>query len=360
MDETIRLLDAVASAASEQRRLAVSGSGSKRAWLPECGGEMLSVLEHRGIVDYQPGELVVTARAGTTLKELNLELGQHDQELAAEPPMFAGGGTVGGAVSAGLSGPARAWRGSLRDAVLGVELINGKAELLRFGGQVMKNVAGYDVSRLVTGAYGALGLISAVSLRVHPRAQRTLTLCFDMTAQEGLDLCGSIRRMPLPLTGTLWLEDRLCLRFSGSEIALRAVVERLGGEQVNENQMWIDARDHRLPFFTGAARPGDAAPLWRVITPPAASLPPELAADACIEWGGGQRWLRNDDAAVVQAYARAVGGWAWQPGTPLPVDAGALALMRNLKTAFDPHAVFASGLGLQSGPENERETAHAN
>ncbi len=339
MDQTARWVDAVRTAAG-RRTLVVSGTGTKAGLLPPARGEMLSTVEHTGVLTYEPAELVITARTGTPLKDLQLELARHNQELAADPPQFNGQGTVGGAVAAGLSGPARAWRGSLRDAVLGVSLINGRGEELSFGGQVMKNVAGYDVSRLMAGAWGSLALLTSVSLRVQPRAERTATLVFEMDAQQGIEQCRSLARQPLPLTGSLWCDDVLYLRFSGTEAALRAVAQRLGGDALDDTVIWQQARDQQLAFF----REPEAEPLWRVSAPPAAALPDFLNDAPCVEWGGALRWFRHGDAAAVISYAQAVGGWAWRPGDQQPLAPAALRVMQALAHAFDPEGVFASGL----------------
>ncbi len=355
MDQTAQLADTIRQAFVDRRQISITGTGSKRHLLPEPHGEMLSTLEHTGITSYEPAELVVTARAGTTLRELNLELNQGNQMLAAQPPMFAGDGTVGGAVSAGLSGPARPWKGSLRDAVLGAQLINGRGEVLNFGGQVMKNVAGYDVSRLLTGAYGSLGLVTSVSLRVHPKPDREITLVFDMDAQQGVEQCCSIKRTPLPVSGSLWLDDRLYLRFSGSDAAIRDAMTRLGGELLEDTGIWNDVRDHRLSYFQRSdplLLRSATSRLWRIVTPVAAALPPsidaQLNAQMCIEWGGGLRWVweEPDQSLDVAAYASAVGGWAWCMGDAQPLPDIQQRVMQDTRSAFDPEGIFVPGVNF--------------
>lgn len=349
MDQAAHLLDAIRQAAADGRQISITGAGSKRHLLPEPQGEMLSTLEHTGITSYEPAELVVTALAGTPLRELNLELNQANQVLAAEPPMFAGDGTVGGAVAAGLSGPARPWKGALRDAVLGAQLINGCGELLNFGGQVMKNVAGYDVSRLVAGAYGGLGLITSVSLRVHPKPDQEITLAFDMDAQQAVEQCCSIKRLPLPVSGSIWLENRLYLRFSGSEASIHDAMSRLGGELLKETNLWSDVRDHRLSFFQSSDPLLQHAPsskLWRVVTPPAAALPPPM--DLCIEWGGGLRWIWEtpEQGLDIPGYAAAVGGWAWQIGGDQVLPEIQQRVMQSTRKAFNPEGIFVPGVNF--------------
>lgn len=348
MDQSERLLQAVASARKNQRRLRVSGAGSKSHWLPGASGDLLSTLEHTGIVSYDPAELVVTVRSGTLLKDLELELGRSGQQLASDPPRFASSGTVGGAVSSGLSGPARPWRGALRDAVLGVELVNGLAERLRFGGQVMKNVAGYDVSRLATGAYGALGLILSVSLRVHPIGERESTLSFELDPAAALAWCRDLARMPLPLSGACWVEGRLHLRLSGSDVAVRAAQTKLGGQAHASLPLWAQLRDQQHVFFRHGAlsQSRDGMRLWRVIVPPSTPLPDRPADRVLVDWAGGVRWLWSEDAVFVSEYAASAGGWAWAMGQPQPLPLAQVRLMRAIKKAFDPNGVFESPLPL--------------
>jgi glycolate oxidase FAD binding subunit len=349
LDAAARIVEAVQSGRAEGQRLLLRGQASKRGWLAETDGEFLETLEHSGIVSYQPSELVVTVRCGTPLKDLIAELHQHGQALAFDPPQFFDGGSVGGMVSAGLSGPSRPWHGSTRDAVLGVEMVNGHGERLTFGGQVMKNVAGYDVSRLMAGACGSLGVVLQASLRVAPLLEHSVTLAFELDAQQANDKCRAAARTYLPLSGSWWADGRLFLRLAGTQAGVTAACAELGGEAVEPGKLWDEVRDHAASFFKASARQmagASANRLWRVIVPPAAPMPDVAAADLAVEWGGGQRWLWQDDAAAVQAYARDHGGWAWALGESLQLEPTQQRLMSAIKAAFDPDGIFASPLAL--------------
>jgi len=345
------MVEAVHDARDGGHTLSIRGHGSKRAWLPDTGGSVLETLEHSGIVAYDPAELVVTARAGTPLRSLLSELAQHGQTLAFEPPQFFDSGTVGGMVSAGLSGPARPWCGAARDAVLGVQLINGLGEVLTFGGQVMKNVAGYDVSRLAAGACGSLGVVLQASLRVQPVREHVMTLSFELDPSEANQKCRQLAQSYLPLTASWWAQGRLYLRLAGSETALLSAQSALGGEAVDAATLWSEIRDHQHGFFRNGGRdlpdkPEDASPrqLWRVIVPPAAPMPDLPHADIAVEWGGGQRWIWHDRTDAVCGYARDHKGWAWALGEPQTLEPLQGRYMAAIKKAFDPHGVFASPL----------------
>ncbi len=346
-----QLIEAVAEALAQGSRLSVSGLGSKREWLPApLDAQLLSVSEHQGIVDYQPTELVVTVRCGTPLKDLNLELAQHDQCLASDPPMFFGGGSVGGAVASGLSGPARPWHGRLRDAVLGLRMINGLGEALSFGGQVMKNVAGYDVSRLLTGSAGALGVITEVSLRVAPLPECQRTLRFDVDAPEGLRLCRSWAGRYLPLSATCWHAGQLYVRLSGSESAVVAAQRILGGEPGGDKggeMLWTAVRDHHNDFFRGIERVDEDAVLWRMVVPPATPIEADSVNHSLIEWGGGLRWMWARSDSAVEADIREAGGWAWARGGMYSLAPAEREVMGAIKDAFDPQGIFVSPLDLR-------------
>jgi glycolate oxidase FAD binding subunit len=363
MDTSQRIVDAVVAARDGQRSLNIAGSGSKRSWLPRASAEMLSITEHTGIVEYDPAELVVTVRAGTPIQELMTELARAGQALAFEPPKFYDSGTVGGMVSSGLSGPARPWAGSVRDAVLGVELVNGLGEHLRFGGQVMKNVAGYDVSRLATGAYGALGVILQVSLRVQPVYEKVVTLHMDLDAPRAIEKCRSLARLALPVTGSWWCNDGLFLRLAGSALLVDQTVGELGAKQVDMDRLWRDIRDHNHPFFRPTSASGSdrgKKKLWRIVVPPAASVDAlssqadgeDLTENLAIEWAGGLRWLWHEDSAFVVAYAKAHKGWAWALGEPLEIDEVQKKYMQAIREAFDPHALFDSPLSFGGSRED--------
>ena len=349
MDQSAVLVGAVAACIEQQRPLHVAGMGSKRHLVPAMTCEALSTVEHTGVIDYQPSELVVRARSGTPLKELQLELAREQQCLMGNPPLFSGRGTVGGAVSAGLSGPDRVSLGSISDGVLGVTLLNGKAETLSFGGQVMKNVAGYDVSRLVCGAFGSLGLLLDVSLRTQPILDHDLTLVFDWDADTALEHCRSMARQPLPVTATFWHNHKLFVRLQGNDAAVRSAQQRLGGDTFNDDRLWLQIRDQQHDFFSISQHLGQS--LVRVISPPGAPLPAENISSGesawALQWQGGLRWFWSEQPDQVHAYAQAVGGWAWTYGQAQPLPAAQARIMQRIKAAFDPQAVFNSPLAFR-------------
>ena len=335
------LVQAVLKARSDDRKLSITGLGSKKAWLGEQSGEMLTTADYSGIVDYQPGELVVTARAGTPLKHLQLELEQGQQLLGADPPQYSGSGTVGGAVAAGFSGPGRVWCGSMSDAVLGVTLLTGRGEVLKFGGQVMKNVAGYDVSRLLTGSFGALGLLLEVSLRVRPKSENELTLQLELDGSSAIQRLRTLALKPYPITATFWQAGVLSIRLSGPETALHSARQIIGGEALPEaDNFWTAIRDHQYEFFRPAS-PDHHGRLVRVIVPPASPMPAD-DWPAAVEWGGGLRWFWHEEVATVQQYASEHGGWCWAYGEPVPISAGLRSITQEVKRALDPDSVFVA------------------
>ncbi|MBL8289632.1 MAG: glycolate oxidase subunit GlcE [Rubrivivax sp.] len=355
-----RLVDQVRSAASRQAALEIRGGGTK-AFYGEAvrpGSEVLATRELAGISSYEPSELVVTARAGTPLAELEAALAAQGQWLAFEPPRFgdagADGATVGGMVAAGLAGPARAAVGGVRDFVLGATLLNGRAEVLTFGGQVMKNVAGYDVSRLLAGSLGVLGVILECSLKVLPLPPATATLRFECEEDEALKRLNAWGGEPLPLSASAWWERTLVVRLSGAAAAVRSATKRLGGEVIAPalaETFWRGLRDHRDEFFSSAAAATQGqASLWRLSVPctaPALKLPGEQL----VEWGGALRWLcTGAPAAAVRDAAAAAGGHATlfrardkSPGVFAPLPAPLARIHRDLKRAFDPARVFNPG-----------------
>jgi len=363
-DHPQALIDRVRAAAAARTPLHLVGGGTKAFVHAPVAGEWLDLRTHTGILNHEPSELVVTVRAGTPLAELEAALAEHGQCLPFEPPRFGAGGTVGGAVASGLAGPARASVGGARDYVLGARLINGRGELLTFGGQVMKNVAGYDVSRALAGSWGALGLITELSLKVLPVAPAEATLVFDVDQFNALERLHRWGGQPLPINASRWLRDtgagkeRLFLRLRGAAAAVEAACERLlaeaSGVRLNDAQAatdWTACRDQRLPFFTDAPSPDHG--LWRVSVPQTAA--PLLAEwPQLIEWQGAQRWLWAPVAAVdaIRTATRAAGGHAQLFRAPASGDGGVpradspapalRAVMRRLREAFDPHGVFAA------------------
>jgi FAD/FMN-containing dehydrogenase len=348
------MIDRVAHARTREQPLEIRGGGSKRFYGEAPRGEVLDVRELAGISSYEPTELVVTARAGTTIEELEAALAEHGQYLPFEPPRFAPGGTVGGMVAAGLAGPARASAGSVRDHVLGLTLLNGNAEILSFGGQVTKNVAGYDVSRLIAGSLGILGILCEVSIKVLPVAAASVTLCFECEQAQALEKLNAWRSKPLPINASAWHAGRLSVRLSGARAAISEACRDLGGTSLapEASQDWWNAvRDHRHEFFViaeDALRGGES--LWR-LSVPATTPPLALQGRQLIEWQGAQRWLRTHAlAADVRAVAARAGGHATllrgadkSAGVFSPLDAVLMGVHRNLKQAFDPKRIFNPG-----------------
>ncbi len=339
------LRDRILAAHAAKIPLRLRGGGTKDFYGEEFNGEIVDARAHAGIVDYEPSELVITARCGTSLSQIEATLAQHGQFLAFEPPAFGGDPTIGGVVATGLSGPRRASAGAARDFVLGASLLNAHGELLHFGGQVMKNVAGFDVSRLLCGSLGILGLITQVSLKVLPLPRAEVTLQFECNGAGALERFNAWRAQPLPISAAAWHAGIASVRLSGSPSAVRAARETLGGETLDESRSeawWSSLRDQKLPVFQE-----NAQRLWRL------SLPATAPLDACvdlIEWSGALRWLRSDaPAGEIRAMAESAGGtaalWHGERNGPMfhPLAPSSLELHRRLKNEFDPHAIFNRG-----------------
>ena len=371
------LVDAVRQAAADGRILRLRGGGSKDFWGQSLTGEVLDTRAYQGIVSYEPSELVVTVRCGTPLAELEAALAEKGQCLAFEPPHFgqgsANGATVGGMVAAGLSGPARATAGAVRDYVLGARFINGLGENLTFGGQVMKNVAGYDVSRLMAGSWGTLGLITEVSLKVLPLAPAEATLMIPGLAQgPALDLLHRWGGQPLPLNASTWVRDTtaqpvadvLFVRLRGAVAAVQSAIGKMSadatalGAQVQQMaeaaQDWRASGEQTLPFFDA---PSPDACLWRLSVPQTAPVL-DLPYATYIEWQGAQRWLWAPATAAVslRELAQLVGGHATvfrasaahaaadkTVGVNTPLEPVQQRIQQQLQKQFDPKGVFATG-----------------
>lgn len=340
-----KISEQVKEAAAAARPLRICGGDSKAFYGRDIEGEALDVAAHRGVVNYAPTELVLTARAGTPLRELEQVLAEKKQMLAFEPPYFGEAATLGGTIACGLSGPRRPYVGAARDFVLGSRLINGKGEHLRFGGEVMKNVAGYDVSRLLAGSLGTLGVITEVSLKVLPVPVREQTLVFDYDAETAIEKTNEWAGRPLPVSATCHAEERLYVRLSGSDNGVKSACDKLGGETfAGGAELWRDLREQRLAFFDS-----DRV-LWRISVPAAAPMLP-LEGRWIIEWGGALRWFTGTaDAAAVRTAAQSAGGHAsmFRGGDRTgevfhPLANGIHVLHKNLKNAFDPAGIFNRG-----------------
>ncbi len=347
-----RWIERVRGAAADRTPLCLRGSGSKDFYGQSLVGELFDTQEYAGIVAYEPTELVLTARSGTPLAELEAVLAKSGQSLAFEPPYFGAGATLGGCVAAGLSGPRRVQAGAVRDFVLGVKMLDGNGELLTFGGQVMKNVAGYDVPRLLAGSLGTLGLMLEISLKVLPFPVAEQTLRFQLAQEQALALLNRYGGQPLPISASAWCDNVLHLRLSGAAAAVSAASRKLAGQPVSAEEatsFWLGLREQSHTFFAGDA------PLWRIAVPstcPALELP----GAQLVEWGGAQRWMRGDTHSVdpaVRSVAEKAGGHATlfradasmktRFGTFQPLSAPLARIHRHLKSAFDPHGVFNPG-----------------
>ena len=337
--------DRIQAATAAGTPLRIVGGASKDWYGGPLLGDPLDTRGHSGIVDYEPTELVVTVRCGTPLVELEALLRGQRQMLAFEPPRFGAASTIGGVVASGLSGPRRATAGAVRDFLLGAQLMNGKGELLNFGGQVMKNVAGYDVSRLLAGSMGVLGLITQVSLKVLPLPLVETTLRFELEEIAALAKINEWGGQPLPVSATCWHDGVLTVRLSGAEPAVAAAIRRLGGEAVADGPaFWESLRDQTHAFF-------DTDTLWRLALPPSASAL-ILGGVQLIEWGGGQRWLKSPraGAADIRRAVAAAGGHATlyratdKRAGAFHAQSPAIArIHQRLQAAFDPAGIFNRG-----------------
>lgn len=342
------LAERIRQASAEGTPLRIIGGDTRYFYGREVEGSELSTHEHRGISFYDPVELVVSVRAGTPLAELEAALAEQDQMLPFEPPRYGIASTVGGMVATGLSGPRRPWAGSVRDFVLGTRVINHEGIEQRFGGEVMKNVAGYDLSRLMVGAQGGLGLITEVSFKVLPIPGATQSLHLELSLDEARLRLAEWGCEPLPISAAAWLDGALHLRLEGGPSSVAATRARIGGDDL-DNGFWTALRDQRLPFFSEGR-----APLWRLSLPhrtPALELPDVDERLMIHDWAGAQRWLRAElDAETLRRTCQAAGGHATcygprpadvEPFTPLPEVL--MKYHRNLKAQLDPKGIFNPG-----------------
>ena len=344
-DISTQLQEQIHTALREGSALNIIGGGSKTFMGRDSSGSSLNVGEHSGIVSYQPVDLVLTARAGTPLSDIEAALNEHNQMLSFEPPNYNGRSTLGGTLACNQSGPSRPWSGSVRDHVLGVRLLNGKGEHLRFGGQVMKNVAGYDVSRLQAGAMGTLGLITEVSLKVLPKLAYTLTLTQEMDLDKAISVMNKRAGESKPLSAACWVDGRLYLRLSGARSAVESTALQWSGERLEaDSAFWRALRDQQLDYFRGEL------PLWRFSVNPTAENP-DIAGNWLLDWGGAQRWLRaSGELAEMEVFAAAAGGQVSlfrggdRSGEVFHCQPPALVgIQQRIKTSFDPDAVFNPG-----------------
>jgi glycolate oxidase FAD binding subunit len=339
--------EAIRAAATGGKRLRIRGGGTKDFYGQALEGAILDTRAYAGLVAYDPTELVITVRGGTPLAEVERVLAEQRQMLAFEPPHFGAGATIGGAVAAGLSGPRRATAGAVRDFVLGVRMMDGRGQDLTFGGQVMKNVAGYDVSRVMAGALGTLGVILEVSLKVLPLPVAEATLKFEMPRDKAIEAMNRWGGKPLPISATAYTDGDLGVRLSGAVAAVKEACATLGGERVGDGEagrFWTGIREQTDPFF------GGDEPLWRLSVP---STTPPLALEGreLVEWGGALRWLKSRaEARTIRESAARAGGHAAlfrggdkSAGVFHPVAPALARIHQRLKAEFDPHGVLNRG-----------------
>jgi glycolate oxidase FAD binding subunit len=335
----------VQDAVSHRTPLNIQGNNSKTFLGHAAHGTALAIANHRGIVEYDPRELVLTARVGTPLAEIEAALAEAGQMLTFEPPYFGEHATLGGTIACGLSGPRRPYAGSTRDAVLGCQMINGKGEILRFGGQVMKNVAGYDVSRLMVGAYGTLGVLLEISLKVLPRPAATLTLMMECPQTEAIKRMSHLLSQPVPVDAACYHAGHCYIRLAGSEQAVKHAHEMLGGEILEKcTPFWHSLREQQLPFFHSTK------PLYRVMVKPA-TPPVDITGNWLLDWGGAQRWLVSEEPlASIREQIAKLGGHVslFRNSTQnreifTPLASPLFNIHQRLKNSFDPHGIFNRG-----------------
>lgn len=324
--------------------LKICGGDSKDFYARKIQGEPINVADHCGIINYEPTELVITARAGTPLSEIENTLSEQGQMLGFEPPHFAASATLGGTIACNLSGPRRPYCGAARDYVLGSTIINGKAEQLHFGGEVMKNVAGYDVSRLMCGALGTLGLLLNVSLKVIPKPEAESTVVLECELQTAIDHMHHWMQQSLPLSATSYADGRLYIRLTSNEASIKAAHKAIGGELTNNNEYWHQLKEQQHTFFA------TELPLWR-LSLASNTAPLNLQGDTLYDWGGALRWLRSDESAdKIRHAVEGLGGHASlfknnsnQLDPFHELGAGIHTMHRQLKQAFDPANILNPG-----------------
>lgn len=352
INRTQELQDRIRAAVSDKTMLNIVGGNTKHFYGNNLTNknktEIIETRIHQGIISYEPSELVITARAGTPLKEIEDLLAENNQMLPFEPPHFGEHATLGGAIATGLSGSRRPFTGSARDFVLGAKIITGKGDIMSFGGQVMKNVAGYDVSRLMVGALGTLGLLLEISIKVLPRPHTEVTQVIGMSQQDALNTMHELNQTPLPLSALAYENEKLYIRLSGAISAVTSAQKKVGGETlVHANNFWQQLNEQTHPFFE------NDKPLWRLSVPYVANV--ELNENSFIDWAGALYWLHSDKSAEeIQQHAIEQGGSAslFKLSTNqiddtqerfMPLAAKIKQLQINLKLRFDPYGILNYG-----------------
>ncbi len=344
-DISDNLCQQVQQAIDDKTPLSIVGGNSKSFYGHDVEGQSLDVSSHQGIIEYEPSELVITVRAGTRLADIEDVLASNAQMLGFEPPGFGSKATIGGTVACNLSGPARPYQGAARDFVLGMNIINGHAQQLKFGGQVIKNVAGYDVSRLQCGAMGTLGVMLDVSLKLIPVPEQIHSRSLKMGLDKAIETMNQLAARPCPVTAACYVDEKLYIRFAGTETAVTRAAASLGGDEVEDADFWSSVCEHQHNFFSSDTS------LWRLSVPPATRAMHDLPGVCLVDWGGAQRWLQSEHSAdQIRQSCEQVGGHATlyrsrrnEPDIFHPLTAPLKTIHKNLKQAFDPHGVLNPG-----------------
>jgi glycolate oxidase FAD binding subunit len=352
----------IQSAITNQQSINIRGGNTKHWYGDVPHGVTLDARAYQGILDYQPEELVITVCAGTPLKEVESSLAEKKQYFAFDPPCFGSEATIGGMIASGIAGPGRGQYGGLRDYVLGTKIMDGRGQVLSFGGKVMKNVAGYDVSRLLPGSLGTLSLLLEVSIKVLPQPAKTQTLKFEIDQAQAIIQMNTWASQPLPLSASAWIGNsnggELWVRLAGANAAVEAGISKMN--QLIKSQLipveeaslfWQSVKEQEHSFFKESNEP-----LWRfAINPLSPPLPFEN--QTLLEWYGGQRWIKGHlSAPHARQIAHQHGGHATlfrgaklegeSVFTPLsfnPLTAPLEVVQQRIRQTFDPHSVFKTG-----------------
>ena len=345
-DHSQAIQQQVLAAHNDNTPLVIQGSNTKSHLGRTIEGTPLTVKQHTGVINYEPDELILTVRAGTPLSELAPILEAEKQMLAFEPVSYGAEATIGGSIACGLSGPRRPYIGAARDFVLGINIINGKGEITKFGGQVIKNVAGYDVSRLMVGAMGTLGVILDVTFKVLPRPATEITLVQDLDTAAAIELANKLAAQSIPLTGACIVGSKLYIRLGGAEDGVQDSKKHIGGDLLEDSiGFWESVRELTHPFFQSTS------PLWRLSLPPATPPLEDIEGETLMDWGGGLRWLKSEATpeAIFEATEKA-GGHAQQyrgqeagAETSQPINHSLLTLHQRIKHSFDPNNILNRG-----------------
>lgn len=343
-DLTSEIIHQVENAYLAKRTLCIEGGNSKNFIGRNIHGNTLSIKNHTGVIEHEPTELYITARSGTLLKDIEQEIAQCNQIIPFEPPHFGSTATIGGMVATGLSGPRRASCGAVRDSVLGLEIINGKGELLKFGGKVMKNVAGYDISRLMCGSFGTLGVLTSISFRLIPKPECEKSIAIASTSQDAIKRMNELASTPIPITATFFDGEDLYIRLSGSQSAVQKCIQNIGGDILgNDNAFWNSVKEQSHRFFS------TGLPLWRISVPPNT---PELnlVGQYAMEWNGALRWYAsNENPDTLRKEANKAGGHAClfrgasSNDIFHPLGKTTYLINKKLKKVFDPENILNPG-----------------